>query len=43
MGRGCTEDELVEVGLVGFKRDILNALRCSSSPRGFEVEPTALV
>ena len=30
----------MEVGLVGFKRNILDSPRCSSSPRSFEVEPT---
>ena len=28
MGRDCTEDEPVEVDLVGFKRDISDAPRC---------------
>ena len=42
MGRGCPEDGLVEVGLVGFKRDILDAAHCSSSPRSFEVEPAVI-
>ena len=28
MGRVCTEDGLVEVGLVGYKRDVLDAPHC---------------
>ena len=42
MGRVCTEDGLVEVGLVGCKRDILDTPHCSSSPRSFEVEPAII-
>ena len=42
MGRDCTEDELVEVCLVGFKKDILDTPHRSFSPPSFKVEPAIL-